>query len=322
MPDPNSVSPGAYGARVSMNDAPGADQDWDLLFQNPENPTALSPQATQTNGTNLQPGSQTNNDFLHSTDGSVVYKTAEDAIKGLDHKNSEIAKYRNFLKDNGIDPNTMQTVTKPQVQSQPEPSTNSQYKYYGNPNFYDEVAAAATNRDRIKYTQLMTDFTKEAIAAQVDPWRPTLAETNRFKAIRQVSSEIPDFQKFIEGPGAKQVVDTFPLYKEMLQIGENDPVAAQRLPEVYKQMYTIYQGMNIQTQSQAQSTTTTNTPTVQTRPTLQTSSLTPPPPTANTQGWSQPISNRLKRDSNEARSALIQEGDRKFEGMRFDDLGL
>jgi len=267
---------------------------------------------------------QPNQPFLRA--GDTVYNTAEDAATGVAHKDSVIAKYRNFLAQNGLDPNAVlkdDYRPQPQPQAQPQPVNNSPYKHYNNPNFFDEVAAAATAKDKAKYTQLMGEFANEAIQATLEPWKATLAETNRNRAIRQASSEVPDFQKFIDGPGYKKVVDSFPLYKEMVQIGENDPTAAQRLPEVYKSMYLIYQGMN---QSQAQPVQATTappiTPTVRQQPTLQPSALTPPPPVSSTQGWQEAGWRGNKPLGNDARKQLISDGDNRYKGMRFEDLGL
>lgn len=328
MPDPNSVSPGFNTGAVSLQQAPGADQDWDSLFPNPELQSPPQPQVANPGVDPPQQPQAPQPPFLKA--GETVYNTAEDAVNGVAHKDSVIAKYRNFLSQNGLDPNAVlkddyQPQARPQVQQpRQEPVNNSPYKHYNNPNFYDEVAAAATAKDRTTYTQLMGDFANEAIQAALGPWKATLAETNRNRAIRQASVEVPDFQKFIEGPGYKKVVDSFPLYKEMVQIGENDPVAAQRLPEVYKSMYLIYQGMNQnQPGQQVPNATPQNTPIVRQQATLQPSALTPPAPTPNygQNAWAQPIANRLKRDSNEARSAVIRDGDQKFQNTRFEDYG-
>lgn len=321
MPDPNSVSPGYNSGHVDLSTAPGADQDWDSLFPNPELQSASQPQVVNP-GTTPQPQTPSNEPFLKA--GETVYKTAEDAVQGTVHKDQLIAKYRNYLSEQGIDPNTMQKVAQ-QSTPQAEPARPSQFKYYGNPNFFEEVAQAAQSRDKVKYEQLLAQHAREAAQSAfqeiIDPWRPTLAETNRSRAIRQASTEVPDFQKFIEGPGYKKVLDTFPLYKEMIQIGENDPVAAQRLPEVYKSVYLIYQGMN---QGQVQSVTnaTPSTPTVRSQPTLQPSSLTPPPPAVNTSGWADNNWRGNKSLGNEARKQLLQDGDNKFKGLRFEDVNL
>lgn len=319
---PNEVSSGYNSGHVSLASAPGADLDWDSLFPNPEVQSASQPQAVS-QGTNpqQQPQAASNQPFLKA--GETVYNTAEDAANGLAHKDAIVAKYRTFLAQNGYDPNALlKDEFQQQPQARTEPVKNSPYKYYGNPNFFDEVAAAAQARDRVKYEQLMATHTQEAIQASLDPWRATLAETNRFRAIRQATAEVPAFKEFIDGPGYRKVIDSFPLYKEMVQIGENDPVAAQRLPEVYKSMYLIYQGMN-QGQSQPQATTAVpNTPTVRSQPTLQPSALTPPATSGNTQGWSESNWRGNKTLGNDARKQLISDGDNRFNGMKFEDVGL
>jgi hypothetical protein len=328
MPDPNSVSAGYNQGHIDLSAAPGSDQDWDSLFPNPELQSASQPQVASGTQPQQQPQATQNQPFLKA--GETVYNTAEDAAAGVAHKDSVIAKYRDFLAQNGLDPNAVlknevQTIQRPQAQQ--EPAKPSQYKYYGNPNFFDEVADAAAKRDRARYEQLMSAHSREAANAAIQevlaPWQTTLAETNRFRAIRQATTEVPEFQKFIEGPGYKKVLDTFPLYKEMVQIGENDPVAAQRLPEVYKSMYLIYQGMNQgQTVPPGTNATPQNPPTVRSQPTLQHSSLTPPPPSSSTQGWQEASWRGNKAVANDARKQLIQDGDNRFNGMKFEDVGL
>jgi hypothetical protein len=328
MPDPNSVSPGSNTGHVDLSNAPAADKDWDSLFPNPELPASQPQVANPGTTPQQQPQApQPDQPFLRA--GDTVYNTAEDAANGVAHKDAVIAKYRNFLAQNGLDPNALlkdEFQRTPQASPQPQPPQDSKYKYIGNPDFFEQVSQAATSRDKVQYEKLMTAHAREvaqaAIQEMIDPWRATLAETNRTKAIRQATTEVPSFGNFIDGPGYKKVMDSFPLYKEMVQIGENDPVAAQRLPEVYKSMYLIYQGMN-QSQAQPQTTTATPiTPTVRQQATLQPSALTPPAPAPNPQGWSQPITNRLKRDSNESRTALIRDGDQRFNNTRFEDFGL
>jgi hypothetical protein len=322
MPDqPTSVSSGYNSGHIDLSKAPGADQDWDSLFPSTESTSASQPQVANPGTT---PSQQVDpKPFLKA--GETVYNTEEDAANGLAHKDAIVAKYRNFLAQNGYDPNALlkdEFQTRPQAQPQAQPVNQSPYKYYNNPNFFDEVAAAAQSRDRVKYEQIMSQHTQEAIQAQLEPWRATLAETNRFRAIRQATAETPDFGKFMEGPGYKKVMDSFPLYKEMVQIGENDPVAAQRLPEVYKSMYLIYQGMNQNQPVQQVTNAAPNTPTVRQQPTLQPSSLTPPAVSTGTQGWQNTSWRGNKPLGNDARKQLIQDGDNKFNGMRFEDVGL
>jgi len=308
MPDPNSVSPGYNSGHVDLSAAPGADQDWDSLFPNPELQSALSSQATNP-GTNpqQQPQATQNQPFLKA--GETVYNTAEDAAKGVAHKDSEIAKYRSFLKQNGIDPNTMQRTA---AQSQAEPQHQSTTT-----RFFDKVAEAASKGDKDGYETAMKEF----FTGLIDPWRPTLAEMNRFKAYQQVSRELTGFKEFYDNGSYQQTLEKNPLLKDMNQIGENDPVAAQRLPEVYRMAYFNFKGTQPVSQEPTNATPQNN-PTVRSQPTLQPSALTPPNQSVNTTGWQDNNWRGNKSLGNEARKQLIADGDNKFRGMRFEDVNL
>jgi hypothetical protein len=318
MQDVNNVSPGANGARLDLSAAPGSDLDWDSLFPNPEL-AAQQPQVANP-GTDPQPQPQAlQSPFLKA--GETVYNTAEDAINGTVHKDRLIAQYRSYLSDNGVDPNTMQTVAQRQPQPQADARTNQPRKLAGNPEFFDAVADAATRKDKTRYEQLMHTYVSQILEDQIAPWRSTLAETNRFKAMRQVAVEIPEFKQFYEGEGFRSVLDRSPLFKSMNEIGESDPHAAANLPQLYRDMYFYWKGI----QTPAQSTTAPpNTPTVRQQPTLQPSALTPPPPTPNygRDAWTQSSTSLTQRGSNEARKSLIEDGNRKYDNLRFEDVGL
>lgn len=316
---PNNVSSGFDKGYVDLSQAPGADNSWDDLFQNPENP-ATPPQAAT--GTNPPQSPQAVTEpFLKA--GDSVYNTAEEAARGLEYKDQLVARYRNFLNEQGFDPNELKPKETPQAQT---PQAQSPFKYLNNgKKYYEDLADAVKRHDEQAYEQITRTYQQEVINSTLAPYAPLLAETGRQRAVRRVASEIPDFEKFLYSQDFKKTVDAIPLYKEMLQIGETDPNASERLHEVYKAVYLTHQGLTRNQGAQApvtQAPPVSTNPTVRPNPTMSQSTLTPPAPTPNTQNWSQPLSNRLKRDSNEARTSLIQEGDRKFDGRRFEDFGL
>lgn len=301
---PDNVSAGANGGRIDLSKAPGADLDWDSLFPNPELQPAQPQAATGTTPTQ-EPQATQNQPFIKA--GETVYNTAEDAVTGITHKDSEIAKYRSFLKENGIDPNTMQRV-QAQPQAQPQPDKTAR--------FFDKVAEAASKGDKDGYEAAMKEF----FTGLIDPWRPTLAEMNRFKAYQQVARELPGFKEFYENGGYQQTLEKNPLIRDMNQIGENDPTAAQRLPEVYRLAYFNFKGT--QPVQQTATSTTQTTPTVQPQRTLSNSTLTPPAPVSSTAGWQESNWRGARSLGNEARKQLIQDGDNRFNGMKFEDVGL
>jgi hypothetical protein len=292
-----------------MNGAPGADVSFDDLFP-PEGPPAAPPQAVQ--GTQPPQAPQADQVFLKA--GDSVYKTAEEAAKGLEYKDQLVARYRAFLTEQGFDPNDPRPAVRQESQA-PAPAAQSQYKYLGNgKKYYQALSDAVQRRDEAAYEQVQHEYQTEVVQSVLAPYAPLMAESARQRAIRQVSTEIPDFQAFIGSADFKRTVDSIPLYKEMLQIGESNPQAAERLPEVYKSLYLINQGLNrqaSQTQAAPVAAPVQNPPTTRT---MNTSTLTPPAPGPNPQDWT---TNR------EARKALIQDQQARGIGDRnWGDLGL
>jgi hypothetical protein len=313
---PNNVSSGFDRGYVSLDGAPGADSSWDDLFP-PEGTPATPPQSVQ--GTN--PQSQTpqtsstpSQPFLQA--GQTVYLTPEAAVEGTIHKDQYIDRVRTFLKDQGFDPNKLERVPEsaPQVTAPAGPN----FKYYGQgQKYFDALAGAADRRDRNAYEQITREYNQEALNATLAPYGPLLAEVARQRAIRQVSDEIPDFQRFAGSPEFRRTIDSMPLIKELANIGESDPNAAARLPEVYKTVYLMYQGTrNPQVSSPApltQAPPVQNTPTARPTSTMPQSTLTPPAPAPDTRDWT---TNR------EARKQLIKDGEQRVGMADWSSLGM
>jgi hypothetical protein len=316
MPDPNNVSPGFNKGYVDLSQAPGADDSWDNLFQNPENAPAAQPQVAP--GTNPPAEPQAvQAPFLKA--GNSVYNTAEDAVHGVAHKDELIDRYRTFLSQNGYDPNELRRVAPEPVAAQPDPQNpTSPFKYLNNgKQYYADLAKAAdrNNPNPEAYEQIQRTYQQEVLQNFLAPYGPLLAETARQRAGRQVSSEIPDFARFHESPEFTATVKASPLLGEMLEIGENNPQASARLPEVYKQIYLTYQGISRQRtdSSTAQlAPPVQNTPTARPVPTMSTSSLTPPAPGSDTRNWT---------TDREARKQLIADGRAKLGDVDWGSLG-
>jgi hypothetical protein len=305
MPDPNTVSPGNAGGNVNLQNAPGADFNFDDLFPNPEVPA--QPQ-TATSGTTTQTPQATTPDqfFLRNTDGTIAYRSAEDALTGIAHKDELVKRYRDYLDANGIDPNELKPRQQPQTVA---PSTQVDPNALDSGKLFDDLAAAAQCGDKAAYGRIQETYQRKIAQNVVEnylaPYAPLMAETARQRAIREVTKEIPDFPSFIGTEAFNRVRDSIPIYKDMLQLGENNPEASRRLPEVYKSMYLISQGLNRQAQnSQPQAPLTVppvqNTPTVRPQTTMSPTSITPPAPGIDTRNWT---TNR------EARKQLINDMD-------------
>ena len=308
---PNNVSSGFDQGRIDMSKAPGADVSFDDLFP-PEGEPAAQPQAVQgtpPQGTPQAPQSP----FLKA--GDTVYNTPEDAVNGTIHKDEYIKRARTFLAENGFDPNEFRKVAQePQAPAATPPSPPSPYKYLGNGNqYYKDLAEAANpaHPNPERYEAVTRQYQQEVFQSYLAPYAPLMAETARQQAIRKVSAEIPDFVRFHESQDFRKTVETNPLLKEMIEIGENNPEAAKRLPEVYRQAYLINQGLNrsvVNGSTQAPSTVppVQNTPTARPTTTMSPSTMTPPPQGRDTRNWT---------TDREARKQLISD----LEGRGYKD---
>lgn len=314
---PTNVSSGFDRGYMDLSNAPGADSSWDDLFP-PEGVPPAQPQAAT--GTNPQIStpqapSQSGQPFLQA--GQTVYLTPEAAVEGTIHKDQYIDRVRTYLKDQGIDPNKLERI---QAQSAPQTSDPAATgpKYYGQgQKYFDALSAAVDRKDRNAYEQITGEYSREALQHTLAPYGPLLAEVARQRAVRQVTNEIPDFQRFSETPEFRRTVDSIPLLRELANIGESDPNAAARLPEVYKTVYLIYQGArNQQVSSPApltQAPPVTNTPTMRPVSTMPQSTLTPPSPAPDTANWT------TDRD---ARKQLLQDGKQRVGNVDWGSVGL
>jgi hypothetical protein len=310
MPDPNTVSPGNNGGRINLQNAPGADYNFDDLFPNPEVTPQQSQVATSETPSQQTPQATENQPFLKA--GNSVYLTAEEAAKGIEHKDALVTRYRDFLAQQGFDPNELRPKAAPQVQPQVVDNFDSG-------KLFDELASAAQRGDKAAYGRIQESYQRkiaqDVVQNVLAPYAPLMAETARQRAIREVSAEIPDFPNFIGSEAFRRVSDSIPIYKDMLQLGENNPEASKRLPEVYKSMYLVNQGLTRQaqvSQPQAQQVTAPpvqNTPTGRPQQSLTPSTLTPPNQSAiDTRNWS--YNDARYADSN-ARKQLIKDSESK-----------
>lgn len=316
MPDPNAVSSGANGSRVDFASAPGADMSFDDLFPPSEGP-ASQPQAAPGTPPPSTPQAASQ-PFLKA--GDSVYLSAEDAARGIEHKDQLVARYRTFLQENGFDPNDPHP--KAATQTNAPAAEPSQYKYYKTGKLYDALATALSTKNVQEYERIQTEHAREAAQDEFTrmyaPYAPLMAETARQRAFREVSKEIPDFNTFYGSDGYKAVTSQVPLIHEMELIGESNPEAAKRLPELYKMAYLVHQGLN-RTQAPVPALNVPpvqNSPTARPQtPTLSPSSLTPPAPGIDTRGWERSQGNGRSLNS-DARKQLI----RDFESKGTDNL--
>ncbi len=234
MAPPNGPSAG-----FDFNDAPGADMDLDSLFANPETtvtaadpdagtppPEAAAPQAPEPTAP------VTSADFLKSPDGSVVYKTQEEAIRGLSEKDRLISELRQkIVETTGVDPVTNRPVQRTQPQAE-EPNYAVDYE-----RFYRDAADANQKHDARRFAEIQAKFVNDLLAPVV----PLVQELAQDRAAKSVAADAPDFVKFKGSPEYKQILEQRPALARGITMSEQNIAFANQLPELYRLAYEAYQ---------------------------------------------------------------------------------
>ena len=276
MPDQHTP-----GRNVDLSTAPGGDINFDDLFPvEAESLVVTPPQAAPgTNPPAAAPQAPAPEFFLKGS--KTVYKTAEDAINGINTKDELIENYRNFLKTKGINPDTLESVQEPQAPAA-SPQNNSPYKYLNNEQkLFDDLARLART-DPAAWGRTLREYNQEVVAAQVAPVIPLLAEVSRQRAVRQVSQEVSDFNSFMGSSSYNEALEKVPLLKQAIQNAENNFEMSETLPQLYQLAYLTAQGLRKPEPVAAPApVAVAPTPQHPVRPTtVAPSSLTPPTPAA------------------------------------------
>lgn len=271
MPQPNTVD---------LSGAPGGDFDLDDIFQNPEvTPTTATEDQTPT-PTETTPVDES---FLKTATGTV-YKSQEDAVKGIEHKDTLIAQLRQELAaKTGSDP-----LKKPPEQTGP---TNY---LQDNETYFKDLSKAVETKDQARYMEVQRKFVFDSLA----PLAPTLTSLMKEQAANVVESEVKGFRQFVTSEDYTKTLDSFPLLKEAIRVAESNPESSQQLPEFYKMAYYASQGARVPEIVRA----STNRTAEPVRPTVSSSPI--PPSTSG---------NRVVTPSlntSEGRKAIIEQQER------------
>lgn len=216
MPDPNPTVPRSQAESYGwMADAPGGDINLDELFPNPEvasqsqHPPVVVPSQT------TPPPPQ---DFLRTATGTV-YRSSEDAVRGIEEKDRIIAELRaNRAAETGHDPlrRTPQEAPKDPRQE-----------------LFERLSKAAGSGNAVDYVETLQEITRQTIA----PYAPMIAEVGREKAIRGVTAENPQIREFMASPDYRAVLERRPRLAQAIANAEADPQLADQLQEFYGLAY-------------------------------------------------------------------------------------
>src|SRR5271166_354558 len=237
MSELDKVAPGGV---VQLHDAPGSldDEAFDSMFpaeprqlQTPVQQTVVQPAGT-TPQSQTQEQIDAQNQYYLKAD-KTVYKTADEAIKGINHKDEIIARDKatieqlrqRYVLTTGIDPITGQPVGQPQ-------QTNAQsLDYSRNPDKYlDDLAKAAQGGKPSDYAQVQGKFIDDRLA----PLAPLIAQVARQQAITEASKINPEIGKFVGTEQYDKTMQYNPDLANAIATAEQNSQFHSRLPGLYK----------------------------------------------------------------------------------------
>jgi hypothetical protein len=254
-PTLDQVAPGGV---VQLGQSPAGldDATFDSLF--PAEPSQTAIQATQqpVAAPAQQSTDQSLQDSFFLKGEHSVYKTVEEATKGINEKDVLIEQMRQrYALTTGIDPITGKPVT---AQGQPQEGPD----YYQQPDQYlDALYAAAKKGGPEAYRDVQAKFLFDALK----PIQPVFQKLAKDQAIETLTVELPGAKSFVGTPEYTRSLDTNPELKQAISISESDQRFHSRLPGLYKLAYLTAQGMRLPELLKAQATQTQTTSQTQTQ---------------------------------------------------------
>ena len=222
---------------VTPNEPPGGDLSFDQLF--PSEPTlggtpttvtpapapSVTPAPSPAPAPQTPPAAPADEFFISGS--SSKYRTREAAIDGINQKDAVIQQLRQrYALTTGIDPITGQPV------AATSPAANTSYRT-DKRRFVQDQADALSKGDADAYGNVLEKFVMDLL----EPYAPALQASARDRAVRQVGSEVKDFDKFLGSPQYKSALERHPELGDAIAIAESDARFSPRLPGLYKIAY-------------------------------------------------------------------------------------
>jgi len=252
MPEPtlDSIAPGGV---IKLDNAPQGldDATFDSLFP------AEASQTQSVQQTTAKPDQQIQHPVVQQTQPGYflqgeksVYKTAEDATRGINEKDAVIEQLRQrYALTTGIDP-----ITGKPVGSNGQPQDVVDYSQQPD-RYLDDLYNASKKGGPEAYRDVQSKF----IFDTVKPLQPILQKAARDQALETLSAEIPATKGFVGTVNYTKALELNPELKQAITISEQDYRFHSRLPGLYKLAYLTAQGMQLPELLRAQASQTQTT---------------------------------------------------------------
>lgn len=222
MPDPTTPQ-SASQTEGWFNAAPTGDS-FDELFPPTEGtpaPTTAQPTGAPSPESVAQP-QPADEPFLKAATGTV-YKTREDAVKGIEAKDAAIQQLREQLvARTGVDPFTGRPVA---IEPQ---SPRSYLEDRGR--YFQDLRTAVAKGDEGLYFETQAKL----ISDMISPYMPVVVGTAKEQALRALPEEV---RGYVNTPDYSETLKDIPLLAQAIQAAEQSPQLFQQLPDLYRLAY-------------------------------------------------------------------------------------
>lgn len=172
--------------------------------------------------------------FELKTSTGTVYKTAEDAVKGIEAKDQLINQLRSMVAAvTGEDPLSKAGVKPGKTTSQVAKSYLQESR-----KFAEDLTKAAELGQRDDnwdpYRNTLGQFVYEIVQSAVGPYMPVVQNVGKQQALESVSKEVPEFRKFYGSEEYLKVLEERPKLASYIQNLEGNPTMQEDLAEVYR----------------------------------------------------------------------------------------
>jgi hypothetical protein len=199
---------------VSFEEAPHGDLSLDDIFGDPQPTAVTTTEPEQTPASQAQP-------FLKTATGTV-YNSADDAVKGIEHKDQLIAELRQKLSStNGVDPIKQPTGPKNYLDDKE--------------GYFRDLSDAVATKNPERYMEIQSKFVLDNLA----PIAPAITNLVKANAVEQVVVQVPKFKEFMASQDYHDTLDALPLLKGAIETTERNPAASDQLPQLYRMAYDI-----------------------------------------------------------------------------------
>lgn len=253
MPEPNEViqSPSAPVPQepVTSWNPPGGDADFDSFFsgvgkqgEEVADSNAIPPVEPTTEPTEpvvqATPEPPKAPEFSLKTSTGTVYKTPEDAVRGIEQKDQLISQLRSMVSAvTGEDPLRKAGAVPGQTVQTPQPISylRDSRRYAEDLTKAADVGQKTGNWDAYRNVQAQLQF--EVTQQAVGPYMPVVQNVGRQQAMDEVSRSVPEFRNFYGSDAYNKVLESRPKLASFIQLAETQPTLQEELKELYHSVY-------------------------------------------------------------------------------------